>query len=269
MLYALKLGPIETGEGDCFAYLGLTEEMAMPPEMAKRDVDGLRRLLKQGKGHELRCEPRLAKAGKKFGFSSSPMPDWVREGRGFLSYGISLGPYGEYIEDKRQIFPFLSAMAKFMEAEPWQWWGSSNGLTVFVMGSAGKKYEGCIMGAGGQEFGLALYENQGAIERIEAAVDAGDFKAAAKESCIIVTLNFEPEWAVEAVHSAYGTKGIPLPMKLAKGKPTSIDPASLATLSAALEAAALLTPKNLTATVEVPLEHGRIRVTVVAPFPTG
>ena len=34
MLYAIKLGPIETGEGPITAYLGFTENGALPPVLA-------------------------------------------------------------------------------------------------------------------------------------------------------------------------------------------------------------------------------------------
>ena len=69
MLYAVKLGPIETeSDGDCYAYIGFAEELAMPPIMAKRDAEGLRELAEQSHGHELRCEANLSKAGKKLGF---------------------------------------------------------------------------------------------------------------------------------------------------------------------------------------------------------
>ncbi len=34
MLYAVKLGPIETGEGSTTAYVGFTEASALPPVLA-------------------------------------------------------------------------------------------------------------------------------------------------------------------------------------------------------------------------------------------
>jgi hypothetical protein len=44
MLYAIKLGPIETGEGPTTAYVGFTEAGALPPVLASSDKDGLRKL---------------------------------------------------------------------------------------------------------------------------------------------------------------------------------------------------------------------------------
>ncbi len=265
MLYAVKLGPIETQQdGLFFLYVGFTEEIALPPAMATQDADGLRQLRDQNPGQELRCEPRLGRAGKKLGFVSAPMPHWALLGRGFISLGIGLGPYGELL-DNGTLDLILGATAKFMKAKPWRYWSDSDALAVSVMGDVGQRFEGCIMGSGGQEFGLALYENAGALERIAAAVDADDFAEAAKEPALSLTLNFEPDWAAEAVHEAYGTTGIPIPIKLRGGQPVEMDATSMTLLAAALEAASKLTPKKLQGTAEMP---GKMRVTVEAPSPT-
>ncbi len=267
MIYAVKLGPIQIEkDGDYFAYIGFADELAMPPILAQRDAEGLRQLAERSPGQELCCEASLAKAGKKLGFASGVLPEWVLEGRGYMALGMGLGPYGSQVDQSGWV-PLLAATAKYVEAEPWQWWADCDALVVSVTGSAAKKYEGCLMGAGGEEFGLALYEHKGALARIAAHVDAGDFEAAAKEPALSLTLNFEPAWAAEAVDDAYGTWGLPLPMKLAKGKPARVDATSMAILSAALEAAAKLRPGNLLETAEIPLGKGRIRVTVEAGSP--
>ncbi len=41
MLYAVKLGPIDTGEGSTSAYVGFTEAGALPPVLASSDKEGL------------------------------------------------------------------------------------------------------------------------------------------------------------------------------------------------------------------------------------
>ncbi|HUB09820.1 MAG TPA: hypothetical protein VMB50_22650 [Myxococcales bacterium] len=269
-LYALKLGPIETeAEAPCFAYLGFAEDLALPPEMAERDAEGLRRLAERhGDGRELRCEPRLARAGKKLGFTAGPMPDWIRVGRAFIAYGIGLGPYGRFLEDKAPIAALLAATGEFMRGAPWRWWSDSDALSVSVMGSEGRHYEGCLMGAGGQQYGLALYEKAGAVRRIIERMDADDFAGARQEPCLSVTLNFEPAWAAKAADDAYGCKGLPLPMKLAGGQAVKLDALSLTVLTAALHAMAKLRPGNLMETAEqaVP-KGGRVRLTVEAAAP--
>ena len=64
MLYAIKLGPIETGEGRVNAYVGFTETCALPPILSRRDEEGLEQLAQQAQGRELRCERSLARVGK-------------------------------------------------------------------------------------------------------------------------------------------------------------------------------------------------------------
>jgi len=268
MLYAVKLGPIETDEGNCFAYLGFTEDVALPPAMAMRDDEGLRELAKIGSGHQLHCEPRLAKAGKKLGFVATPMPKWASEGRGFIALQWGLAPFSDLLPEHMDLPALLAATAEFVEAQPWLWWGDSDPLIVSVMGGGGKVFEGVLLGSGGEEFGVALYENKGAVRRIVELMDAGDFKRAAKEPCLGLTLEFEPEWMAEAVNEAYGTGGLPLPMKSLKGKSAPIDATSLAILIATLDSAAKLKPGNLFETAEASVEGRRIRISVEAPPPT-
>jgi len=80
MLYAIKLGPIETSEGRVSAYVGFTETHALPPVVSNQDKDGLEQLAQQAQGHDLRCDRGLARAGKPLGFTAAPLPDWARFG---------------------------------------------------------------------------------------------------------------------------------------------------------------------------------------------
>src|SRR3989442_1436793 len=76
MFYALKVGPIETGEGPANAYLGFDDETGLlSPTIVERDDEaGLGQLLAGAPpGSALRCEPRLAKAGGRLGFEPAPL----------------------------------------------------------------------------------------------------------------------------------------------------------------------------------------------------
>jgi hypothetical protein len=64
MLYAIKLGPIETGEGRVNAYVGFTETRALPAILSNRDEEGLEQLARQAEGHDLRRERTLSRVGK-------------------------------------------------------------------------------------------------------------------------------------------------------------------------------------------------------------
>ena len=100
------------------------------------------------------------------------------------------------------------------------------------------------MGAGGQEYGIALYEEKGAIEKLSRLYDEGRVPEAATLRSIAVTMNDEPVWAIKAVKEAFGLARLPLPMKVARGAPGPVDAIDLATLATALMAVAKLTPRK-------------------------
>src|ERR1700694_2228716 len=64
MLYAIKLGPMETEDGPVSAYVGFTETGALRPVLALKDSDGLAQLAAHVQDHELRCERSLAARGQ-------------------------------------------------------------------------------------------------------------------------------------------------------------------------------------------------------------
>ena len=206
----------------------------------------------------------MARVGEQLGFTAGPMPVWVMEGRASLAYHLALGPYGDKL-DRHGLPQLLAATVNFVKSQPWQWWTDDDPLSLSVMGSAGRRYEGSIMGAAAEEFGLALYENAGAVKRITAYMKADDFEHASQEPFLSLTLNFEPGWAAEALNAAHGSWGIPWPMKRTGGKAARVDATSLAILSAALEATSKLGPRNLLETAEAKLPKGRIKVSVEAP----
>ncbi len=56
--------------------------------LAPTDTDGLAQLAEQARGHELRCERALLRAGKPLGFAAAPLPGWARAGRAMLAFGV-------------------------------------------------------------------------------------------------------------------------------------------------------------------------------------
>jgi hypothetical protein len=63
------------------------------------------------------------------------------------------------------------------------------------------------MGAGGQECGVALYEQKGAVKKLARLVDAGRMRDAASLGSLAVTLDDEPRWAAKAIGPA-GMTGV-------------------------------------------------------------
>jgi hypothetical protein len=270
VLYATRLGPMEDDEGEAtFWYLGFTKPPEFRSLLATQDEDGLRRLAKLcGKG-QLQCEPALAAAGKKLGFVSRPMPEFIRQARGFAAYFRGLGPYGGVLDrDDLPLGELLAATTMFMNAKPWRWWSDWVPLRVWVMGSIGEYFEGSLAGLDSDDFGISLYERAGALDRIALALDAKNVLASLREDGMTVTVTPGPEWAAEPMEEAYGFRGIPAPLKLRNGKMGEIDPLSLTILCAALQAASRLRPDNLTGSADLSVGETRIRLTIQAPAPS-
>jgi len=255
MLYAFKLGPIETGDGFFTTYVGMTPDEAFQPTFADRPTDALRSIAERAKGHELRCEPSLARAGKAVGFEPAKAPDWVALPRATLAFGLALGNSGAKLIGA-PIPEFLAASAAFMKARPWRHWDNGDIVDVRVTGLRDKQYEASIMGAGGQEYGIALYEEKGAIEKLSRLHDEGRVPEAVTIRSIAVTMNDEPLWAIKAVKEAFGLARLPVPMKVARGAPGPVDAIDLATLATALMATAQLTPRKTETSARLEVDGG-------------
>lgn len=237
MLYAFKLGPIHTGDGETTGFFAMTEDRALEPRFG-RAATALREFAQLGAGAELRCEASLAKVGKPFGFVAASAPEWAAEPRALLAFGLALG--GAAPAPNGPIVDFLDATAAFIRAAPWRYWDNGHVIDVCVTRDAkSTAYEGCIMGAGGLEFGLALYPEKGSIARLNRIRSPRD---ARKIESIAVTMDDEPAWAVAALEEAFGLDGVPVPIRLAKGRSGPARPDDLATLVIAMRAIAELRP---------------------------
>ena len=106
-----------------------------------------------------------------------------------------------------------------------------------MMGTVGRQFEGNLTGFDDDQFGITLYENAGALERMDLALKARDLPASLQEDGMAVTVTAGPEWAAEPMEEAYGFRALPVPVKLRNGRMAEIDPVSLIILCAALEAA--------------------------------
>jgi hypothetical protein len=79
---------------------------------------------------------------------------------------------------------FLASVAAFCQAAPWRFWCDNDPLTLSI---SSKEYEACIMGAGGQEYGVALYDRRGAVKKLARLIDAGRMRDAAAFGNLAVT----------------------------------------------------------------------------------
>jgi hypothetical protein len=243
MLYAIKLGPIETtDEGRVCAYLGYAKDRGeMPPAFAAGDLEGLRELLEHAGERELCCEPALAPVGRRLGFRKAPIPDWVLPGRAETAFALAMGSLAE---DPREA-PFdqlLRAAAVFWQRTPWRRLSETDLMRVDVTGGATSRYYAMVMGARRQEHGLALYAHEDIVD-YGSFSDMDDIRREAElMSNIAVTLYPGPPWAMRAVRDAYRLPAMPAPIKLVRGEPRKIGQLEILTLAAAMEAISQLSP---------------------------
>jgi hypothetical protein len=262
MLYAIKLGPIETGGGRINAYVGFTETHALAPVLSNQDKDGLEKLAQLSQGHDLRCERGLARAGKPLGFAAAPLPEWVRFGRATLAFALARP--GGRVRNLEVVEKFLASVALFCRSEPWRFWSDNDPIALAV---SGVEYEACIMGAGGQEFGIALYDQKGAVKKISELIDANRMQDAAALGSLAVTVDDKPRWAAKAIGDAFGAECIPVPLKVSGGRPRQVDEREMMTLAVALRVIAELNLERLETTSNLLIAGSQITARATAPKP--
>src|SRR6266568_1172780 len=268
MVHVFRLGPLEVGGRKAYAYCGLDPDGGLiPPEITHTDAKGLGALAKRYAGQPLRCEPDLAEAARPFGFEPAPHPETALLPRATLAYGLALGPMAGRPE-LDVLTRFLEACAAFWTARPWELLGSDDPLPVALTERGRtRKAEASVMGAAGQEFGVALYDEPGSIRRVAALVTAGRMKETRGVSALAVTFDEEPAWAATALDGAFGLPRLPVPIRVRKGKGGPATTEELLDAAALLEAVAELSGPDDAEHAEVTVEAGGRAITARVALP--
>ncbi len=250
MFYVFRLGPLETKTEWAHVYLGLDVERGLcPPVFEQDDAKALRALAAQVPAGVARvCEPRLADAGRAFGFTPGPAPDAAVSVRASMAIGLALGPLASNIHDPGIFLELADATATYVEAAPWRHRDGDTPLDVTLSGALAGHFECSVLGHGGETFGLALYPGRGAVARLTALVEQGRMADAAGVESFAVTLDEKPAFAVEALREAFGLSSLPVPAHVRKGKAVPVTEAEVVALAAALRAVVELTDDGATAT---------------------
>lgn len=191
VFYVFKLGSVPTDVGSFDLYIGMRDGWIAPMVSSVTESEALRQLAQQGRGCDLQCEPQLTRAGRKHGFTAAAAPDWAIAVRCGITICMALGPSMKP-DAMRPAYELAKSSKHFFAGAPWRHWHADLPLTFEVSGLVDRTFEGCIMGSGGGEFGVALYEEKGALEKIVALGKAGRQKDAAQLKCIAVTFNEVP-----------------------------------------------------------------------------
>jgi len=271
MVHVFRLGPIDIGGRPSWCIGGVDGEGDLVrPEVGHSDKQALAAVAKRHAGEVLRCEPALADVARPLGFEPAPIPQGALVARAVLAYGIANGPSAGR-PGLVAFLRFVKASAAFWAARPWELFGSDEALPVrLATGGAWQDRELSILGAGGQEFGVGLYDNPGSIDLVSGAMALGQTNAVRQVNALSATFDEEPAWAASAFADAFGLPRLPVALRVKKGKASVISTVELLQLAAVLEAAVELasddTPDD-TCQVEVTVEAAGLQVIAHVGYP--
>lgn len=191
------------------------------------------------------------------------MPAWVTAPRAALAIALALGP-DTVPGDRDALHLLCHGAAEFLRAAPWTYWNDSELIEVELAGAVSARFEGALMGGAGIEYGVALYRNPGAMERIARATFVGGRPVGGYEPSIAVTFDDEPHFAVAALRDGYGLERVPIPMKVERDGRRAIDGDEVAILGAALRLLATVTAEERTASLVI---GGDRELTITMPKP--
>ncbi len=185
-----------------------------------------------------------------------------------LTFGLALGLGPEVGRSGLGMMERLfEACAAFWKAAPWEYIDSDEPIRVELSNGRRRKAEASVLGAGGEEFGLALYDEPDSIRRVAAAVSAGRMEAAARVASTAVTFDAEPAWAAKAFEDAFGLPRLPVPLRVRNGKASPAKVEELHALVAVLEAVTTLVDSDDLDPSEATVEVGGVELTARASLP--
>lgn len=241
MHYIFKVGPVKSAEGGWFsAYVSLGDGIT---ELATEadDERGLDELVRRGAAQGATCEPELAGAARKHGLQSGPLPASAAKLKLAIAIGLAHGAILTELRDVELLMELIEAVKRFERAKPWDYFLADEPLEVAVKGALNHTFEATVLGGGGQELGLVLYDGRGSLAAIEAAAAAGEPERAALLDTLALTLDAEPAFLAEAMKVACGVARAPYLLRLKGGEEQPLDDSELACLIASLRAVTSLT----------------------------
>ncbi len=239
MRFFLKVGPIDFEDrDDATAYLALGDaDGEVDVVFAKTDAQGLSQLLARGKAEAV-CEPALASAARALGLQVAVPP---QEALAFRAGFAVMTAHGTLLEsDSLEVVIDLAlALAAFIRTKAWAGFEQDEVLDVTVQRPA-RTFEGCVMGQGGEEFGLVLYHQQGSVQALREADDAQLGDEDLMRPCTSVFVEDEPAFVVEAMKAFTGLPFAPGVLMLHQGEARPLRARDVAEVVAALKAVTAL-----------------------------
>lgn len=233
----MKIGPLPLDREQVHAYVafgGGRLEVAV----LGSDEKGLAALRHKCGQERLVCEPALAHVARAQGLQVAELPPPARAIKAALAVSLAHGPTLENVSAEL-ILELVDAAVAFEAAEPWHVFELEEPLSIRI-GAAGRALEGCVLGAGGEEFGLALYHQIGSIDRVHTFMQEGRPEAARSLACTTLLLFYDNSYSVEAVRAMTGVPLAPLVVHTTRNGPGVAGPDDVAVLVAGLRAVTAL-----------------------------
>ena len=255
MIYALRLGEVPVNGGRAFTHVAIDEHGVMAPVVGADDDAALRELVASAGGREVVCEEALQATAHRLGLRVQAPPRWALGPRADLATVLHLGESRIERDALAAVAPALRAAGELLCHQPWSWLGNTD-VVDFEIASAGRAprhFEGCVMGAGGQEYGVALYDEPGTLARLATASEAASRGHAPAIDAYGFTIDAGPAWVADAVAAAYGIGLVIVPIRVRGGRMSATTADDLTVMASAAAAAAHLTPvyREHTATIVV------------------
>nr|MBA3817702.1 hypothetical protein [Deltaproteobacteria bacterium] len=159
--------------------------------------------------------------------------------------------------------PAIRAAGELLARAPWSWLVNRAAIDFEIVtpGHPARQLEGCVLGAGGEELGLALYDAPGSLERVTQAIEHKRPADARAIDAYGFTIDRGPSRVTEAVAAAYGTALAIVPLRLRGGLVRIVSADDLAVMASAAGAAAHLTSEHREHTVTLTIEDVPITAT--------
>jgi hypothetical protein len=267
--YVFKLGPMDVGrDGRASIYVAVAANgELLPPVVERKDAQGLEALARALEGRPRYCEARLARAGAPFGYSARPMPTGVAKLRAVLAVQMYWGPDARADVPPEVMDALLTALAELVREEPWELWTNEEVFTVHLDGSVKGVRELSIMGGGGQEFGFALFDRAGSVERMALSCPPGGGVDVLVPDSLGVTLEDEPSWVVKAVQQVTGLPFVPGLMRVQRNTPRLATAKEVLVAAGVARALASARPEEREAAAELRVDGLHVRVRLEIPLP--
>ncbi|GHG88699.1 hypothetical protein [Comamonas sp. JC664] len=269
-LYAFKLGPIDVGvDGRASVYVAMTSDgEVLPPCFGRRDAEGLEALVRGHPKLKRYCESRLARAGAAQGFASRRIPDSIAHFRAALALQLYWGGgTPDALTPPEVAWALIDATAALVRAEPWATWTNEEVFTVHLGGAVRGTRELSVLGDGGHEFGFALFDRAGSVERMSMSSPPGGNVEPLIPDSLGVTLEDEPAWAVKTVKEVTGLPFVPNVMRVQRNVPRTGNTEELVVAAAVAQALAQARPEDPEVQLDLQVGGLKVEVRLEVPLP--